>query len=78
MNYTIIYNITIGFFLLFLGWYVYRIPCQRTVQKYFFWLCVSIATCRLCFGFRFLVPFEFREIVLNWMLIPILFSPYLF
>ncbi|MDI7175139.1 LIC10906 family membrane protein [Leptospira santarosai] len=78
MNYTIIYNITIGFFLLFLGWYVYRIPCQRTVQKYFFWLCVSIATWRLCFGFRFLVPFEFREIVLNWMLIPILFSPYLF
>nr|WP_235596870.1 histidine kinase N-terminal 7TM domain-containing protein [Leptospira alstonii] len=67
-----------GFFLLFLGGYVYRIPPHKNVQKYFFWLCVSLAAWRFCFGFRFLIPFEFREIVLNWMLIPILFTPYLF
>ncbi|MDL5247331.1 hypothetical protein FH581_023395 (plasmid) [Leptospira weilii] len=78
MNSIIFYNIIIGFFLLFLGWYVNRIPSQKIVQKYFFRLCVSLAIWRLCFGFRYLIPFEFREIVLNWMLIPILFVPYLF
>ncbi|WP_078124978.1 LIC10906 family membrane protein [Leptospira alexanderi] len=70
-----IYNIIIGIFLVFLGFYILIIPPGKRVQKYFFCLCVLLTLWVFALGFRYLLSIEMREIVLNWILIPVLFIP---
>ncbi|XDD52049.1 histidine kinase N-terminal 7TM domain-containing protein [Leptospira sp. WS92.C1] len=71
-----IYNVSIGFFLLYLGVYVFKMPPgANRAQKYFFWLCFALSLWMFGLGFRSLLPLEIRGIVLNWILIPVLFLP---
>ncbi|MGJ4718365.1 histidine kinase N-terminal 7TM domain-containing protein [Leptospira sp. mild_001] len=75
MNTSNIYNILVAIFLLSIGFYVQRAGKSRGAQKQFFLLCLALAAWMFCHGFRVLLPEEFREIALNWTLIPILFVP---
>ncbi|EMN43710.1 LIC10906 family membrane protein [Leptospira weilii] len=70
-------NIAIGIFLYLLGRYVNNIIPRKEVQKNFFLLCISLSLWMFCLGLRHFLPLEFRELALNWTLIPIIFTPYL-
>lgn len=75
MNAANVYNILVAIFLLSIGFYVKRAGKSREAQKQFFLLCTALAAWMFFHGLRILLPEEFREIALNWTLIPILFVP---
>ncbi|EMJ92697.1 LIC10906 family membrane protein [Leptospira alstonii] len=62
-----------GFFILYLGIYVFRIPPRARVQKYFLGLCLMLSGWMIGFGMRMQVPIGIREIFANWILLPIPF-----
>ncbi|TGK10387.1 LIC10906 family membrane protein [Leptospira stimsonii] len=76
MESTNIYNVAIGCFLMGLGWYVRRITPAKDIQKKFFWLCFFLSTWMFFHGFRVLLSDEYRELALNWTLLPILCVPF--
>ncbi|MBM9499703.1 hypothetical protein JWG44_05490 [Leptospira sp. 201903071] len=76
MESTNIYNVAIGCFLMGLGTYVRRITPTKDIQKKFFWLCFFLSTWMFFHGFRVLLSEEYRELALNWTLLPILCVPF--
>lgn len=64
-----------GFFILYLGIYVYHIHPRAKIQKHFLFLCVMLCSWMVGYGMRLSVPSEYREIYSNWILLPIPFIP---
>ncbi|WP_078123983.1 LIC10906 family membrane protein [Leptospira alexanderi] len=73
------FAIVVGFFVFGLGVYVYRNSLQNaSSQKWFLLFNISVGSWIFMLGLRSLIVSEWREVIHHFLLIPILFSPYLF
>ncbi|MCG6195616.1 hypothetical protein LFX25_20445 [Leptospira sp. FAT2] len=77
MKFSIFLCIVSSVFVFFLGFYVYRIQENKKIQKAFFTLCSLISIWLLAFSARHIVSIEYRQIALDWMLIPPVLFPIL-
>ncbi|EKR72383.1 putative membrane protein [Leptospira noguchii str. 2006001870] len=66
----------IGLFVFSLGCYVWIFASNKPVRNSFFLLTISLSVWLLCLGLRVYAPNEYRSILVNWTLIPVLFTPY--
>ncbi|WP_426496177.1 LIC10906 family membrane protein (plasmid) [Leptospira interrogans serovar Australis] len=66
----------IGLFVFSLGCYVWIFASNKPVRNSFFLLTISLAAWLLCLGLRVHAPTEFRSFLVNWTLIPVIFTPY--
>ncbi|PKA05181.1 LIC10906 family membrane protein, partial [Leptospira ellisii] len=67
----------IGIFVFSLGLYIRIFAPKESVRNYFFYLTISLSLWMLFLGQRAFFEFEFRNILINWTLLPIIFAPYL-
>ncbi|EMO67700.1 putative membrane protein [Leptospira kirschneri str. 200803703] len=66
----------IGLFVFSLGCYVWIFASNKPVRNSFFLLTISLAVWLFCLGLRVYAPTEYRSILVNWTLIPVIFTPY--
>ncbi|WP_061248221.1 LIC10906 family membrane protein [Leptospira noguchii] len=66
----------IGLFVFSLGCYVWIFVSNKPVRNSFFFLTISLSVWLLCLGLRVYAPNEYRSILVNWTLIPVIFTPY--
>ncbi|EMO28356.1 LIC10906 family membrane protein [Leptospira noguchii] len=66
----------IGLFVFSLGCYVWIFASNKPVRNSFFLLTISLSVWLLCLGLRVYAPNEYRSILVNWTLIPVIFTPY--
>ncbi|PJZ51619.1 LIC10906 family membrane protein [Leptospira adleri] len=76
MQVTNIFSVSVGLFIVLLGFYVRNVGSGKIAQKHFFQLSLALSVWMFCHGFRILLPEFLRELALNWTLIPILFVPH--
>ncbi|MBM9578885.1 hypothetical protein JWG45_17200 [Leptospira sp. 201903070] len=67
----------IGIFAFSLGLYVRIFAPKGLVRNYFFYLTISLSLWMLFLGQRGSFGLEYRNILINWTLLPIIFAPYL-
>ncbi|EMN00706.1 LIC10906 family membrane protein [Leptospira noguchii] len=65
-----------GLFVISLGFYVWIFASNKPVRNSFFLLTISLSVWLLCLGLRVYAPNEYKSILVNWTLIPVLFTPY--
>ncbi|TGK36254.1 LIC10906 family membrane protein [Leptospira andrefontaineae] len=77
MNSINLTSILVAAFILLLGGYVYSAQPRNRLQTTYFLLSVALFGWLACLGFRIALPFELRELALNWTLIPVVLVPFL-
>ncbi|TGM04816.1 hypothetical protein EHQ76_07145 [Leptospira barantonii] len=77
MKFSIFLCIATSVFVFFLGIYVLKIQDRKKIQKAFAALCTLISIWLLAFSVRHYVKIEYRQIALDWMLIPPILFPIL-
>lgn len=75
MNFPNTLTATSAFFIFFVGIYVYKVPDHRRIKIHFLILSSLISIWLSFFIIRQWVPIDFRQIALDWMLIPTIFFP---
>ncbi|EKO76850.1 MULTISPECIES: histidine kinase N-terminal 7TM domain-containing protein [unclassified Leptospira] len=65
-----------GLFVISLGFYVWIFASNKPVRNSFFLLTISLSVWLLCLGLRVYAPNEYRSILVNWTLMPVIFTPY--
>ncbi|WP_061248619.1 LIC10906 family membrane protein [Leptospira noguchii] len=77
MNFSNFLCVLVALFILFLGIYTFFLPDRKKIQAYFLYFTICFSIWLFSFVGRQFVSFEFRHIVLDWMLIPTIFFPIL-
>ncbi|MGE8711461.1 LIC10906 family membrane protein [Leptospira interrogans] len=77
MNFSNLLCVLVAIFILFLGIYTYFLPDRKKIQSYFLYFTICFSIWLFSFVGRQFVSFDFRHIVLDWMLIPTIFFPIL-